>query len=87
MYNWSQQKYNWSQHDMTGKQVASLMRKNKVTIKELAKRMGITMKRIRQIRNTGDDVALRTHAACDWIEHITGELPKAAHAAYMARMA
>lgn len=55
---------------MTGKELCSLMRKHKVTIKELAKRTQITMKRIREVRAEGlkDEDAIR-----DWKEAITGE--------------
>lgn len=54
---------------LTGKEVASLMRRNKVTIKVLSERLGISMKRIRTIRQIGlsEPLALR-----DWIQSITG---------------
>lgn len=48
------------------------MRVHRVTIRELSRRMQITMKRIREIRELGleDGYAIR-----DWIEGITGEDP------------
>ena len=57
---------------LDGADVRRLMRVNKVTIRELAKRMQITMKRIRQIREIGlrDKPTIR-----DWVQSITGEDP------------
>jgi len=82
-----QQIDNWfnTTYVLTGKDVARLQRQHKVTIRDLKKRTGFTLKRIRQIRNHGDDVALRGHAAIDWIEAITGSLPPRAKAAYIQR--
>jgi len=57
---------------ITGKQVASLMRRHKVTIRELSARMGITQKRIRYVRERGLDCP---HTTRDWIEAITGQDP------------
>ena len=57
---------------MSGDEIRSLMRRSHVTIRELAKRIGITMKRIRDVRATGlgDANAIR-----DWVEAITGKDP------------
>lgn len=57
---------------MSGEDVTRLMRKHNVTIRELAKRAGITMKRIREVRASGleDRLAIR-----DWIEAIVGRDP------------
>jgi hypothetical protein len=57
---------------MSGEDVTRLMRKHNVTIRELAKRTGITMKRIREVRVSGleDRLAIR-----DWIEAIVGRDP------------
>lgn len=57
---------------LDGTDVCRLMRVHKVTIRELAKRMQITMKRIRQIREIGlsDRPTIR-----DWVQGITGEDP------------
>jgi len=52
--------------------LASLMRRNCVTIRALSQRTGITMKRIRMIRERG---LSDPHAIRDWIEAITGEDP------------
>lgn len=57
---------------MTGKQLRSLMRQHKVTIRELAQRTQITMKRIRQARETG--LASATGVR-DWVQAITGVDP------------
>ena len=55
---------------MTGPELCSLMRKHRVTIRDLKTRTGFTMKRIRERRETG----LIGHAAIDWHEAITGSL-------------
>jgi hypothetical protein len=57
---------------LDGKQVVSLMRKHKKTIRGLSFAMGITQKRIRQVRAQGltDPLSIR-----DWLEAITGEDP------------
>ena len=57
---------------LTGKKVTSLMRKHKMTIEQLAFRLGTSMKRVRQIRESGltDPLAVR-----DWIQAITGVDP------------
>jgi hypothetical protein len=57
---------------IAGEAISRLMRKHKVTIRELAERTGITMKRIRQVRAIGleDRLAIR-----DWIEAIVGSDP------------
>ena len=59
---------------ITGKEIKHLMRRNKITIRGLARRTGITQKRIRQIRNGEREI---TSLACarDWIEGITGADP------------
>jgi hypothetical protein len=62
----------------TGREIVTLMRKYKVTIRELSQRMQIPMTRIRTIRKAG----IQGHAACDWFEHITGELSPRMKAAY-----
>ena len=53
---------------MTGKQICQLMRKHNVTIKELSKRMQITMKRVRFRREIG----IAYPASLDWQQAITG---------------
>ena len=57
---------------LEGADVRRLMRIHKVTIRELSKRMQITMKRIRAIREIGlnDRPTIR-----DWVQGITGEDP------------
>jgi len=57
---------------LTGKKVTSLMRKHKMTIEQLAFRLGTSMKRVRQIRESGltDPLAVR-----DWIQAIIGVDP------------
>ena len=54
---------------MSGRELVSLMRRHKVTIRELSKRTGITMKRIRQVRRVG----LSGLAMLDWQEAVVGE--------------
>ena len=57
---------------LEGMEVKRLMRVNKVTIRELSKRLGITMKRIRQVRELGlDDRGTMR----DWFQGITGVDP------------
>ena len=57
---------------MTGTELATLMRRHKVTIRELARRIQITQKRVRYRRETGlPDPEL----ARDWIQAITGTDP------------
>ena len=57
---------------ITGKEITRLMRQHRMTIRELCNRMGITMKRIREVRDAGlsDRLAIR-----DWVQGITGTDP------------
>ena len=48
------------------------MRVHKITIRELSRRMQITMKRIRKIREIG---LTDRHTIRDWLQGITGEDP------------
>jgi hypothetical protein len=57
---------------MEGREVQRLMRAYKVTIRELSLRMGITMKRIRQIRKIGLE---GRELIRDWVQGILGEDP------------
>lgn len=57
---------------LDGRRVASLMRFNRVTIAMLAKRTGVTQKRIREVRESGLDSKA---AARDWVQAITGTDP------------
>lgn len=59
---------------MSGKYLIRLMRVHKVTIRDLSKRTGITLKRIRQVREQGLTNLL---AVRDWIEGVTGTDPGA----------
>jgi succinate dehydrogenase/fumarate reductase-like Fe-S protein len=60
---------------LSGKSVCKLMREHKVTIAGLKDATGITMKRIRVVREAGltDHYAIR-----DWLQAITGTDPGAA---------
>lgn len=58
-------------HVIDGKQIKRLMRESKITIRDLSARMGITQKRIRQIRN-GDREIITLASARDWIQGIIG---------------
>lgn len=66
-----------SQIKMTGRELRGLMRKHRVTIRELSKRTGIFQYRIRQVRSNG----LVGLAVLDWQEAIIGELPARLRAA------
>ena len=57
---------------MTGKELSSLMRKNGVTIREMKRRTGFTLKLIREYRESGIP---SKSAARDWIQAITGTDP------------
>jgi transcriptional regulator with XRE-family HTH domain len=56
---------------MTGNELKTLMRRHKMTIRDLAKRTQITQQRIRLRRETGLD----PETARDWIQAITGVDP------------
>jgi hypothetical protein len=60
---------------LSGPDLCKVMRQHKVTIAELKRRTGITMKAIRRRRETGltDAYAIR-----DWLQAITGTDPGAA---------
>jgi hypothetical protein len=55
---------------LTGIQVKRLMRRNGVTVEELAKKMQIPMNRVRKVRAEG--LSSGWPHARDWIEAITG---------------
>ena len=55
---------------MSGPELCALMRKHKVTMRDLKACTGFTLKLIRSRRTTG----LKGHAAIDWHEAITGSL-------------
>ena len=57
---------------MNGNHVRWLMRTNNVTIRELAARMDITIKRVRYVRERG---VTEPHVIRDWLEAITGRDP------------
>ncbi len=57
---------------LTGAEIVSLMRKHKVTIEQLAFRLGTSQKRVRTIREKGLTCNL---AVRDWIQAITMEDP------------
>ena len=57
---------------LTGPTLCRLMRRQRVTIRDLAQRMAIPMSRIRQVRTSG---LTDRHAARDWLEAITGQDP------------
>ena len=56
---------------MTGPELRRLMRQHKITIRQLAAKMQITIKRVREVRRDGTDNLLTT---LDYSEWITGEL-------------
>ena len=57
---------------LSGRELIRLMRQHRVTIASLAFRIGVTQKRIRQLRETG---ILDPKVVRDWIEAITGKDP------------
>ncbi len=57
--------------NMTGKELITMMRRHKVTIRELARRIQIPQKRVRIRR----DIGLDAETARDWIQSITGVDP------------
>ena len=59
---------------MNGADIRWLMRSHKVTIRVLAARMDITIKRVRQVRKHG---ITEPHVIRDWFEGITGRDPGA----------
>lgn len=54
---------------MSGRELRSLMRKHRVTIRELSRRAQVTQKRIREVRTKG----LTGLAVLDWQQAIIGE--------------
>tara|TARA_R100000808_G_C2151951_1_gene161188 strand:- start:4315 stop:4713 length:399 start_codon:yes stop_codon:yes gene_type:complete len=69
---WLAQRRECQRHGFTGREVIKLMRKHDCTIRDLAKRMSITIKRIREVRRDGLACPL---SARDWLEAITGTDP------------
>jgi hypothetical protein len=57
---------------MDGPEVRRLMRTHGTTIRDLSARTGITMKRIREIRECG---TRSPHVTRDWVQAITGRDP------------
>lgn len=54
---------------ISGSMICRLMRRHQVTIRVLAQRMNITMKRVREVREEG----VEGHCMClDWYEAISG---------------
>lgn len=60
----------WSKSKLTGDEIQALMRWHHKTIAELSFRMGITQKRIGEVRHDGLDNPLSVR---DWVEAITGD--------------
>lgn len=69
---------NFAPFRFDGAAIRSLMRQHRVTIRQLAARMDITLDRIRYVRREG----IAGHAACDWYQGITGDLSEAMRAYY-----
>ena len=68
---------------LTGVEIRRLMRVHRWTIRRMADRLAVTLKRVRQMRAAG----VTGHSACDWYEALTGALAPAMTAYYRARMA
>jgi hypothetical protein len=62
----------WITCRLSGDEIKSLMRRNKKTISGLAFTMGITQKRVREVRERGIE---DKNGVRDWLEFITGEDP------------
>lgn len=62
----------------SGREVRGLMRKHGVTVRDLAARMQITQKRVREVRAKG----VIGVSACDFYEWITGALSPRMKAAF-----
>ena len=62
----------WIKQELTGEELTRLMRRHHKTIAGLAFRMGITQKRIRQVRDKG---LVDANVVRDWLEAIIGEDP------------
>lgn len=60
----------WTTASLSGVEVKALMRRHHKTIEELSFRLGISQKRLREVREKGlsDNLAVR-----DWLEAVTGE--------------
>lgn len=71
----------FSSFRFSGSEIASMMRRNGKTIRALSAAMGISMKRIREIRKSG----ISGLAAMDWYEAINGELSGRMRAALASR--
>lgn len=70
-----------TQFTITGREFALLMRRHRVTIRQLKERTGIPMYRIRQMREFG----VRGYVACDMHEAIAGNLSPRMRACFLAR--
>jgi hypothetical protein len=57
---------------LSGPVLCALMRRHRVPIRTLAQRMGIQMRRIRQVRQDG---LTCPHATRDWVQAVTGGDP------------
>jgi len=57
---------------LTGAEVCAMMRRHRITIRELAMRMDITLKRVRHVRRYGITSGV---VARDWCEGIWGRDP------------
>ena len=62
----------WIRGELSGEELTRLMRRHHKTIAGLAFRMGITQKRIRQVRDKG---LADANVVRDWMEAIIGEDP------------
>lgn len=59
---------------LTGSMIVGLMRRNKVKMRDLKAKYGVTLKRIREVREKG----VRGFAAAEWTMLITGKWPEEA---------
>ena len=61
---------------VSGQEIQSTMRRHNVTIRELARRMKVSMRAVREARNAGRELPV----ALDYLEAITGEFTPAMRA-------
>jgi transcriptional regulator with XRE-family HTH domain len=55
---------------VSGAVIRRLMRRHKVTIREIAARLNVTLKRVREVRKNGAETYF---IYCDWHQAITGD--------------
>lgn len=70
--NWCEASRNFPNASISGESIRKLMRAHRVPIRGLSESTGITMKRIREVRESG---VKGPHLCRDWVQAITGTDP------------